>query len=121
MIQSLKYCKRPSTTAIVIHVLGNLPPSATPYWIDAVSRGLALYSPPFHFIVDQRGEVHDTPRDSRAVGLYCRDSIDLCVLCKGNEPTKKQQTEINYLVEALKLDYSTIQLEVRTLICSQKT
>ena len=67
--------------------------------------GLSLHSEGCHFIVDSNAEVHDG-RDSRTLGAYRSDSIDVFILCVGEERSSRQEQELRYLVEALRLDYA---------------
>jgi len=119
MSSSIKYLPRRSTQCIVIHVLTCLPVdlASSPVAVRlAFVGGLSLHSEGFHFCVDSNAEVHDG-RDSRTLGAYRSDSIDIFLLCVDEDPSPAQERELSHLIEALQLDYpDQEQLQVHRFV-----
>jgi hypothetical protein len=101
---STSYRPRTHTRVIVQHVLSDLPESLTERDVDAIFRSLGLCSSPFHFIQLPNGDIEDG-LDVTAVGGYFHDSIDIAVLCVGQEPSTAQQENLNDLIQALLMDH----------------
>lgn len=98
----INFKKRERTDRIVVHKLRNQEDIGVKE-LDIKHRRLGGLSIGYHFVVRLNGDIEDG-RDVLAVGGFDQNSVDICLLCQGDDPTEQQKTELAALILALLRD-----------------